>query len=146
MRKALTAPGGRDLLATNKSDMIWFASDQDHWLGHWEKTLEERTDYPLFRENRKQAHSSKNRGLLFFFFFFKRLHTTFFGPDSCMEEIPCRFRYSSIFSSSIESTVTLLQSFWNSANKIVVILQQMFTSYSVSDRNPGLAFISSGLK
>lgn len=32
-----------------------------------------------------------------------------------MEEIPCRFRYSSIFSSSIESTGMLLHSFWNSA-------------------------------
>lgn len=31
-----------------------------------------------------------------------------------MEEIPCRFRYSSIFSSSIESTGMLLHSFWNS--------------------------------
>lgn len=34
-----------------------------------------------------------------------------------MEEIPCRFRYSSIFSSSMESTVTLLHSFWNSVPK-----------------------------
>lgn len=31
-----------------------------------------------------------------------------------MEEIPCRFRYSSIFSSSMESTGMLLHSFWNS--------------------------------
>lgn len=31
-----------------------------------------------------------------------------------MEEIPWRFRYSSIFSSSIESTGMLLHSFWNS--------------------------------
>lgn len=31
------------------------------------KKMEERTDYPFFRENRKQAHSSKNRGWLFFF-------------------------------------------------------------------------------
>lgn len=144
MRKALTAPGGRDLLATNKSDMIWFASDQDHWLGHWEKTGREDRLPTLQRE--QEAGSQFKEQRITFFFFFKRLHTTFFGPDSCMEEIPCRFRYSSIFSSSIESTVTLLQSFWNSANKIVVILQQMFTSYSVSDRNPGLAFISSGLK
>lgn len=44
----------------------------------------------------------------------KKTLTTFFGPVSCMEEMPCFFRYSSILSSSIESTGTLLHSFWNS--------------------------------
>lgn len=43
--------------------------------------------------------------------------TTFFGPVSCIEEMPCFLRYSSIFSSSMESTGTLLHSFWNSVNK-----------------------------
>lgn len=43
--------------------------------------------------------------------------TTFFGPVSCIEEMPCLFRYSSIFSSSMESTGMLLHSFWNSANQ-----------------------------
>lgn len=40
--------------------------------------------------------------------------TGFLGPVSCMEEMPCLFRYSSIFSSSIESTGTLRHNFWNS--------------------------------
>lgn len=40
--------------------------------------------------------------------------TVFFGPVSCMDEMPCLFRYSSILSSSMESTGTLRHSFWNS--------------------------------
>lgn len=40
--------------------------------------------------------------------------TDFFGPVSCMDEMPCLFRYSSILSSSMESTGTLRHNFWNS--------------------------------
>ena len=40
----------------------------------------------------------------------------FLWSESCMEEIPCRLRHCSVFSLSIESTVTLLHSFWNSSS------------------------------
>lgn len=43
--------------------------------------------------------------------------TIFLGPASRMEEIPCRFRYSSTLSSSIESMGMLLHSFRNSETR-----------------------------
>lgn len=56
----------------------------------------------------------------------KKTLTVFFDPVSCMEEMPCFFRYSSIFSSSMASTGTLRQSFWNSTISKEEVLSQKY--------------------
>ena len=91
--ESLTLPSERHLRARSTPDLK--ASDQGQRVrtrrNNW-KEEPATCSSKSCRGSRLTVQRAQHRLLS------QRLHTTFFGPESCMEEIPCRFRYSSIFS------------------------------------------------